>query len=154
MENMPLLEADSLLIKYILELNEGAVIQHSEIEELIYMKSGNPKYYSFMRQIDRQLLNYNKSLKVVKGVGYRILGAEAIVDKALKMVQSSESKVSNALTLINKIDKDTLNEEYKMKFELVQHKFIQVHANLAGGVKELILIDKPKKNKLLNGGIK
>lgn len=141
--------ADTLLINYILKKNNGTLITHEEIEDLLYIKSGNSAYYTFMRNISKVLLNYSRGLKVVKGKGYLILGSEAIIDKALKMVQASEDKVANALAMVNKIDRETLDIEYKMKFDLIQTKFIQVHANLSGGVKELYLLNENnRKSKL------
>ena len=141
--------ADTLLVNYILNKNNGTLITHEEIEDLLYIKSGSSSYYTFMRNISKILLNYSRGLKVVKGKGYLILGSEAIIDRALKMVQASEDKVANALAMVNKIDRETLDIEYKMKFDLIQTKFIQVHANLSGGVKELYLLNDNKvKNKL------
>ena len=141
--------AETLLVNYILRKGDGSIITHSEIEDLLYIKSGNSAYYTFMRGISKILMNYSKGLKVVKGKGYMLLGSEAIIDKAIKMVQASEDKVSNALAMISKIDRETLDVEYKMKFDLIQTKFIQVHANLAGGVKELYLLkESPKREKL------
>lgn len=143
--------AEKVLVDFILSKNDGTLITHNEIEDLLLIKSGNGAYYSFMRNVDKQLLIHNKGLKVVKGKGYLVLGSEAIIDKALKLVQNSENKVTNAVNLIEKIDKNTLSEEYQLKVELIHTKFIQVHANLVGGVKEIILLSESSKKSKLRG---
>ena len=109
-----------------------------------------------MRDIDKEMVYFGKGIRVIKGRGYMIIGAEAIVDKALKVVKNTEKKIGGALNLIEGIDRDQLNEEYKSKFDIIYTKFNQIHKNLAGGVKELILLDRPrnKVSKLQIGGRK
>ena len=140
-------ENDNILVEYILGLEDGYVLTHEDIEDLLLIKSGNTAYYSFMRKVDKALLPHNRSLKVVKGVGYKILGSEAIIDKALKLAQQSQKKTAEAVSLIENIDRETLSQEYQLKFDVIRVKFVQLHSNLAGGVKELILLDSSKNKK-------
>lgn len=145
-------EQERLLVEYILEKNVGSIIRHDDIEDLLLMRRGG-KYYGFMRKVEKTLMLHDRGLKTLKGVGYQILGPEAIVDRALKMVQASSGKVENALGMLNHIDRESLNQEYKMKFDLIHMKFVNIHQSLAGGVKEVFLLSNPKnekKNRLSN----
>ena len=152
----PIVDGEQLLMERLLDMPEGEIITHSEIEELVFIKRGQPKYYKFMRDIDKEMVYFGKGIRVIKGRGYMIIGAEAIVDKALKVVKNTEKKIGSALNLIEGIDRDQLNEEYKSKFDIIYTKFNQIHKNLAGGVKELILLDRQrnKVSKLQIGGRK
>ena len=122
MNEQQLKDLEKLLVEEIDKRTISTIITHEEIEDLILIRKQTAKYYSFLAKISDLLLNYNKSLKVVKGVGYKILSADEVIDKALKIAQKGEKRLSEAMKMVVKIDPEVLSLEYKLKYDAITVK--------------------------------
>ena len=148
MNEQQLKDLEKLLVEEIDKRTISTIITHEEIEDLILIRKQTAKYYSFLAKISDLLLNYNKSLKVVKGVGYKILSADEVIDKALKIAQKGEKRLSEAMKMVVKIDPEVLSLEYKLKYDAITVKYQQMNANLIGGIKEISLLTSTKKDRV------
>lgn len=139
------MENEKKLTNFILDLPINTVLTHYEIENITDLKQKSSTYYTLIKHIEKRLIKNNRGLLNKRGVGYIVLGPEGLVDKAVLLSSQGEDKIKKARDLIQEIDTENLDHIYKLKLDYVQLKFNQMYANLAGGVREILISTQPKE---------
>lgn len=138
------------LMDHVLLSSIGTVLTHNDIADKMMLKACSNRYRSEIYKANKELVKYNRQLVSQRGEGYKIVGADGMVEIAFKLLERSKSRSKHAVTIVQNIDKNNLiSEESKIKYDTIATKINNLYASLSGGLVEVKLIQKPiiRKNK-------
>ena len=114
-----------ILYEHFKNKDNGEIIKHEEIEELIHIKRDIHKYYEIIAFVKDKLIVNSKIIKAIPGIGYQILKNKQVSGFVYRTnIKNSQKQLNKATKILSNLKTEGFNkdriEEYNDIKELTQ----------------------------------
>lgn len=127
-----------ILAEYISGLGYGAVLHHSDIENIIMERYGTSKYKSEISRAKKILLKeYNRQIDSIRGDGYRVIKPDDFVPQALGFYRRGFNEMQKGVDTLENAPIKDMTEEGRSIHTRVYDRSVILLASMKGASAEL-----------------
>lgn len=137
------------LVNQITNMEYDKILTHQELAYLLDVSYKSRQYRDYMVKIKKELLERGKALQTVYKTGYRIANPDNYSDMAINQYKLGFNRLSKGEKILKYAPVKDMSKQGIDTYRQVADRANQLHANLAGGVVELQLLNRKKAHPLL-----
>lgn len=132
-----------LLAEEIMKLNYGAVITHDEISAVIQEEYGSQEYRNEVGYAIKYLWKkYNRRMKSVRKVGYRVLTPDEYNNETLNLYFKGMKSIKQGTDVLDYAPTKDMTNEGREAYRRIKDKAVSFNASVQGSFVELKLLGK------------
>lgn len=136
------------VVKDICLRDYDSLLTHIELSQLLGVTYKSKEYFGYMSKIKKECLEKGKALEVCCGVGYRVLNPDNYSTMAINEYKKGFNRLSKGEKILKYAPTKDMTQQGLLTYREVADRATQLHANLAGGVVELQLLNRKKQHAL------